>query len=333
MKAIICKKYGSPEILELQEVEKPIPNENEVLVKVHAVSVNDWDWGNLIGTQLITRLIFGLFKPKKSILGSDIAGVVEEAGKNVKSFKPGDEIYGDLSGEWGGFAEYVCARENVLALKPACMTFQQAAAIPQAAMLAIQGLEKGKTQIHPGKKILINGAGGGVGTFAIQIIRLKYDIEVTGVDSTEKLDILRSLGFDHVIDYTKEDFTKSGKSYDLILDVKTSRSVFDYARALNPGGIYISIGGSMARILQALLFAPLISRVSKKKIHILAFEPNKDLTYVNELFEAGKIKPVIDNLYSLNEVPQAMRYFGEGKHKGKVVITVENNLEITNEFK
>ncbi|NIP26958.1 MAG: NAD(P)-dependent alcohol dehydrogenase, partial [Phycisphaerae bacterium] len=296
---------------------------DEVLIKVHAVSINDWDWGLLQGIPFMNRLLNGLLKPKKRILGSDVAGRIEVVGKNVTWFQIGDEVYGDLSGDWGGFAEYVCARENALALKPASMTFDEAAAIPQAAMLAIQGL-RDKGQIQPGQKLLINGAGGGVGTFAVQIAKL-YGVEVTGVDSSGKLDMLRSMGFDQVIDYTQEDFTKNGQRYDLILDVKTNRSIFDYTRALSPNGIYVTVGGSMARLFQALLLGPLISRISKKNIRIVALKPNKDLAYMNELFEAGKVKPVIDGPFKLSEVPQAIRCFGEGNHKGKVVITLEHH--------
>ena len=323
MKAIVYTKYGTPDVLELKEVEKPIPEDNEVLIKVCAVSINDWDWGLLQGIPFINRLLYGLLKPKKKILGSDIAGRIEAVGKNVQQFHSGDEVYGDLSGDWGGFAEYVCARENALALKPASMTFDEAAAIPQAAMLAIQGL-RDEGQIQPGQKILINGAGGGVGTFAVQIAKL-YGVEVTGVDSSGKLDMLRSMGFDQVIDYTQEDFTKNGNCYDLILDVKTNRSIFDYTRALCPNGIYVTVGGSMVRLFQALFLGPLISMISKKNIRIVGLKQNKDLSYMNDLFESGKVKPVIDRPYKLSEVPEAIRYFGEGNHKGKIVITLEHN--------
>jgi NADPH:quinone reductase-like Zn-dependent oxidoreductase len=323
MKAIVYDKYGPPEVLKLKEVEKPIPKDNEVLVEVHAVSINDWDWQLLQGVPFINRLLNGLLKPKKQILGSDIAGRIEAVGKNVEQFQPGDEVFGDLSGDWGGFAEYVCARENALALKPASMTFDEAAAIPQAAMLAVQGL-RDKGQIQQGQKLLINGAGGGVGTFGIQIAKL-HGVEVIGVDSTAKLDMLRSMGFDHVVDYTQEDFTKTGQCYDLILDVKTNRSIFDYTRALNPNGTYATVGGSSAWLLQALLLKPLISMISKKNIHVVVLKPNKDLAYMNELFEAGKVKPVIDGPYKLDEVPKALRLFGNGDHKGKVVITVGHN--------
>jgi NADPH:quinone reductase-like Zn-dependent oxidoreductase len=317
LKAIVYTKYGGPEVLQTKEIEKPYPKDDEVLVKVYAASINDWDDGLLHG-DFVNRLLNGLLKPKRQILGSDIAGRIEAVGKNVKQFKTGDEVYGDLSGRWGGFAEYTCAPEKALALKPASMSFDEAAAIPQAAMLAVQGLiDKGK--IHPGQKLLINGAGGGVGTFGVQIAKL-YGVEVTGVDSTGKLDMLRSMGFDHVIDYTKEDFTKNGQYYDLILDVKTNRSIFDYTRALRRNGSYVTVGGSMARLLQALLLAPWISLISKKHIRIVALKPNKDLAYINELFETGKLRPVIDGPYKLNEVPEAFRIFGKGEHKGKMVI-------------
>jgi NADPH:quinone reductase-like Zn-dependent oxidoreductase len=319
LKAIVYTKYGGPEVLQTKEIEKPYPKDDEVLVKVYAASINDWDDGLLHG-DFVNRLLNGLLKPKRQILGSDIAGRIEAVGKNVKQFKTGDEVYGDLSGRWGGFAEYTCAPEKALALKPASMSFDEAAAIPQAAMLAVQGLlDRGK--IKPGQKLLINGAGGGVGTFGVQIAKL-YGVEVTGVDSTGKLDMLRSMGFDHVIDYTKEDFTKNGQCYDLILDVKTNRSIFDYSRALCRNGIYVTVGGSMARLLQALFLAPWISLISKKHIRIVALKPNKDLAYINELFETGKLRPVIDGPYKLNEVPEAFRIFGKGEHKGKMVITM-----------
>ncbi|TAL46016.1 MAG: NAD(P)-dependent alcohol dehydrogenase [Chitinophagaceae bacterium] len=319
MKAIIYQKYGTPDDLELKEIDKPIPKDDEVLIKVHAVSINDWDWGLLHG-DFVNRILNGLRKPKRKILGSDIAGRIEAIGKNVKQFKPGDAVYGDLSGQWGGFAEYVCTKEKFLALKPAAMSFEQAAAIPQAAMLAVQGLiDKGK--IKQGQKLLINGAGGGVGTFGIQIAKL-YGVEVTGVDSTGKLDMMRSMGFDHVIDYTKEDFTKNGKCYDLILDVKTNRSMFDYARALCRHGVYVTVGGSIGRLFQVLFLAPWIKMIHKKYIRLVALKPNKDLAYMNELFETGKVKAVIDGPYKLDEFPEAFRLFGRGEHKGKVVITM-----------
>jgi len=324
MKAIVYEKYGPPDVLHLKEVEKPTPKDNEVLIKVHAASVNSWDWGLLRGKPFVNRLMFGLLKPKIKILGVDIAGRVEAVGRNVKQFQPGDEVFGDISGcGWGGFAEYVCARENALALKPASMTFEEAAAVPQAAVLALQGL-RDKRQIQPGQKVLINGAGGGAGTFAVQIAK-SFGAEVTGVDSTSKLDMMRSIGADQVIDYTQEDFTKSEQRYDFILDFAAHHSIFDYKRALSPKGIYVMVGGSMARIFQAVFLGPLISMTGSKKMGILAHKPNKDLDFMKELFEAGKVVPVIDRRYPLSEVAEALRYFGEGHAKGKVVITLEHN--------
>lgn len=321
MKAIVYTKYGM-DALELKEIERPIPKDDEVLIRVHAASINDWDWGLLQGTPFANRMINGLRKPKKvNILGSDIAGRIEAVGKRIQLFQQGDEVFGDLTGTWGGFAEYVCARENTLALKLASMTFEEAAAIPQAGVLAIQGLlDKG--QIQSRRKLLINGAGGGVGTFGVQIAKT-YGVEATGVDSAGKFDMMRSIGFDHAIDYTKKDFTKNGQCYDLILDNKMNRSIFDYMRALNPNGIYVTIGGSTARFLQAFLLSPLISMFSTKSIRFVLLKPNKYLAYMNELYEAGKVKPVIDGSYKLSEVPAALRYFGEGKHKGKVIITMD----------
>ena len=275
MKAIVATKYGPPEVLQLREVEKPTPKDDEVLIKVHAASVNDWDWALMRGKPFVIRLLFGgVLKPKVNILGVDIAGQVEAVGRNVKKFQPGDEVFGDISEcGFGGFAQYVNARENALTLKPANMTFEEAAAIPHAAMLAVQGLiDKG--QIQQGQKLLINGAGGGVGTFGIQIAKL-YGVEATGVASSGKLDMLGSMGFDHVIDYKQEDFTKNGQSYDLILDAKTNRSIFAYARSLSPKGTYVTVGGSMTRLFQALILGPWISIFSKKNIRILSLKPNK----------------------------------------------------------
>ena len=321
MKAIVFQKYGSPDVLELKEVEKPTPRDDEVSVRVHAASVNSWDWDLLRGTPFLVRLLWGLLKPKHKILGADIAGRVEAVGRNVKQFQPGDEVFGDLCEcGWGGFAEYVCARENALALKPASMTFEEVAAVPQAAVMALQGL-RDKGQIQPGQKVLINGAGGGVGTFAVQIAK-SFGANVTGVDSTRKLDMMRSIGADQVIDYTQEDFTKSGQHYDLILDVAAYRSMFDYKRALSPKGTYVLVGGFMARIFQVLCLGPWLAMTGSKRMGILAVKPNKDLAFLKELLEAGKVVPVIDRRYTLGEAPEALRYLGEGHARGKVVITV-----------
>jgi NADPH:quinone reductase-like Zn-dependent oxidoreductase len=282
MKAIIYRKYGPPNVLNLEEVEKPTPLENEVLIKVHASSINSWDWDLLTGT--FQGRIGAFRKPRTEILGCDIAGTIEAVGSNVKVFKPGDEVFGDMSGfrarDWGGFAEYACAREEVLALKSDKMTFEQAAAIPQAGVLALQGLfDVGN--IKPGQKVLINGAGGGGGTFAIQMAK-SVGTEITGVDSTEKLEAMRSLGCDYVIDYTKEDFTKNGKQYDLILDVRTTRSVFDYKRALAPQGIYVTVGGTTRRLLQFALLRPLIR--GDRKMKLLGHMPTrKDLDLLTNL--------------------------------------------------
>ena len=325
MKAFVFTKYGPPDVLELREVRTPTPKDDELLIRVHAASVNDWDWCLVRGKPFFIRLMSGLPKPKKiTILGVDVAGRVEAVGRSVKRFQPGDDVYGDLSEcGFGGFAEYVCADENAFTLKPASMTFIEAAAIPHAAMLALQGL-RDIGQIQPGQKVLINGAGGGVGLFGVQIAKL-IGVDVTGVDSVSKLDMMRSMGFDQVIDYAQEDFTKNGQRYDLILDAKTNRSTFDYVRALRPNGTYVTVGGSMIRLLQALFLGPWISKFSKKNIRIVALNPNKDLDYINELFEAGKVKSVIDGPYEFSEVPEAVRRFGEGKHNGKVVIAVENS--------
>jgi len=322
MKAVVYEKYGPPDVLQFKEVEKPKPKENEVLVKVQAVSINDWDWGLLNGDSLVNRLINGLLKPRRKILGSDIAGMVEEVGKDAKRFNRGDEVFGDLSGKWGGFAEFVCAPENMLAIKSPNMTFEEAAAIPQAGMLAVQGLiDNG--HISQGQKLLINGAGGGVGTLGVQIAK-QYCVEITGVDSSGKLESMRLLGFDNVIDFTKEDFTQNSRGYDLILDVKTNRSIFKYAGALKSNGIYVTVGGSTVRLLQALLFKSWIKLINKKNISIVALKQNKDLGYMTELFESGKLKPVIDGSFKLEEVPKALKMFGKGEHKGKLVITIEH---------
>ena len=322
MKAVVYHKYGPPDVLQIKEVAKPTPTDDEILIKVHAVSVNRSDWESLIGKPLYAR-VGGLLKPRRPILGSDVAGRVEMAGRNITQFQPGDELFGEIPGYHGGFAQYVCAPEKTLARKPAGMTFAEAAAIPQAGVIALQGILN-KGQVQPGQKVLINGAGGGAGTFAVQLAKL-YGAEVTGVDNTGKLDFMRSLGADHVIDYTREDFTKNGKQYDLILDVIAHRSVFAYRRALKPNGTYFLVGGSVATLFQILLLGPWIRRTTSKKIRLLAVQPNrKDLVSITELCEAGKIVPVIDKRYPLSEVPEALRYLGEGRAKGKVIITVDH---------
>jgi NADPH:quinone reductase-like Zn-dependent oxidoreductase len=320
MKAVVRESYGTPDVLEVKDVPKPTPKPDEVLVRVHAASVNDWDWGLLHGDP-VNRMLSGVFTPKVRILGCDIAGHVEAVGGAVKAFRPGDEVYGDLCASgFGAFAEYACARETGVALKPASMTFEQAAAIPQAGMLAVQGLiDVGR--IRSGQKLLLNGAGGGVGTFALQIAKL-YDAEVTAVDKASKLDMLRAMGADRVIDYRAADFTKGDDRFDLVLDAKSNRSPFDYARALNPNGTYATVGGSIPRMLQTLLVRPYITRINHKHMRIVVLKPNKDLAYTNALFEAGKLVPVIDGLYRLDDLPDALRRFGTGEHKGKIIVTM-----------
>ena len=321
MNAMVYHKYGSPDVLQLNEVEKPTPRDDEVLVSVQVASVNSWDWDLVRGKPFLARL-GALSKPKHKILGADIAGKIEEVGRNVKQLKPGDEVFGDISGcSWGGFAEYVCAREKALALKSDSMTFEEAAATPQAAALALQGL-RDKGQIQPGQSVIINGAGGGVGTFAIQIAK-SFGAEVTGVDSTGKLDLMRSIGADQVIDYTVEDFTKNGQCYDLILDVAASRSIFDYKRSLTSQGIYVMVGYSTLLLYQMLFFRPWISMTGSRKTSLLLYKPStNDLDIMKELFEAGKVVPVIDRRYPLRELPEAVQYLGEGHAKGKVIITM-----------
>jgi NADPH:quinone reductase-like Zn-dependent oxidoreductase len=319
MKALVFTKYGSPEVLQLKKIAKPTPKENEVLVKIHTTAVNDYDWSLVKGKPYLLRLLYGILRPKHQIPGMELAGTVEALGTNANSFKIGDAVYGDISEYgFGSFAEYVCINEKALTLKPEKMSFEEAAAISHAAMLAMQGLVD-IGEIKKGAKILINGAGGGVGTFGLQIAKL-YDAEVTGVDTGDKLKMMKELGFDNIIDYKKEDFTKNKQRYDLILDAKTTRSTFQYLRVLNPNGKYVTVGGYLNRLFPLIILKPLISIISKKSVHIVALKPNKDLEYINELFSAGKIKPVIDGPYKLSEVSRLIQYFGEGKHQGKIII-------------
>jgi NADPH:quinone reductase-like Zn-dependent oxidoreductase len=325
MKAIVTERYGSPDVLELKDVEKPTPTDNEILVKVHAASVNPMDWHLLEGKPFIARpMTGGLLKPKNMRPGVDIAGKVEAVGRNVKEFQPGDEVFG--SGQ-GGFAEYVCTREDSLVLKPANVSFEEAAAVPTAAFTALQGL-RDKGQVQAGQKVLIDGASGGVGTFAVQIAK-SFGAEVTGVCSPRNLDMVRSIGADHVVDYTREDFTRKEQRYDLILATAGYHSIFDYSRALSPKGIYVFIGGSrlMRSLFQAALLGPLISMTGNKKMtSMIAKRNKKDLIFLKDLLEGGRIKPVIDRSYPLSEVPEALRYLEEGHARGKVVITLEPNL-------
>ena len=323
MKAIVYTEYGPPDVLNLEEVQKPVPKDDEVLVKVHAASANAADWHLMRADPFLVRLMgFGLLKPKKGLLGADIAGRVEAVGGDVTQFQPGDEVFGDLSGSgFGAFAEYVCATVDALASKPANVSFEEAAAVPLAAVTALQGLRY-KGHVRPGQKVLINGASGGVGTFAVQIAKT-FGTEVTGVCSTSKMDMVRSIGADHVIDYTREDFTRIGQQYDRILAANGYHPISDYKRALSPEGTYVMTGGSGAQMLQAMTLGPIMSITGSKKLGYVSMKQNKeDLVSVKELLESGKITPVIDRTYPLSEIPEAIRYLEEGHAKGKVVITV-----------
>lgn len=319
MKAIVREKYGSANELKLREIEKPTPNKEEVLVKVHAVSLNASDVENMKGTPLYIRA-WGLFKPKYKILGSDIAGVVVDCGPGVTRFKTGDAVFGDALYTWGGFAEYACVPEKVLTKKPDNLSFEIAATLPQSAVVAEQGIRY-KHGVFPGKKILINGAGGGSGTFAVQMAKLS-GAEVTGVDSGEKLELISKLGADYVIDYKQQDFTKNGEQYDLVLDLVASHSIFDYCRSLKPHGVYGMVGGFVRHIFQTLFLGGIISLIGNKKMGIIGVNANEKMDHIIELVEAKKITPVIDKRYRLDEVPNAMMYLAEGHAKGKVIIRV-----------
>ncbi len=323
MKAIVNTKYGSADVLQFKDIEKPTPRDNEVLIKVLAVSVNAGDVHLLNGKPFLMRLMgFGFLKPKNTILGSAVAGRVEAVGRNVKQFRPGDEVFGDLSDSgWGGFAEYVSASEEALVLKPGNLSFEEAAAVPNAAITALQAL-RNTTQIQPGQKVLINGASGGVGTFAVQIAKA-LGAEVTAVVSTRNMDTMHSIGADHVIDYTREDFAQNGQQYDLILAANGDRSIFEYQRALSPTGTYVMSGGSAKQMFQAMLLGPWLSRNGRQKLVNQAAKPNnQDLVFVKRLLESGKVVPVIDRRYPLSEGVEAVRYLEAGHAKGKVVITV-----------
>ncbi len=316
MKAMVYTKFGPPDVLRLQEVEKPIPKDNEILIKVHAASANAYDWRHLRADPFLIRIMgAGLLKPKHKILGADMAGRVEAVGGNVKQFQPGDEVFGD--GGYGGFAEYACVDENRFVLKPPDLTFEEAAAVPMAALTALQGL-RDKGLIQAGQKVLINGASGGVGTFAVQLAK-SFETEVTGVCSTTKMDLVRSIGADHVIDYTQEDVTKNGKLYDLIFDIAAYRSISEYKRILSSGGIYVLAGGSIARIFQLMLKS--MTGVKNMRL-VVAHISQKDLLFIKDLLKAGKVKSIIDKRYPLNETAEALRYLEEGHARGKVVISV-----------
>jgi NADPH:quinone reductase-like Zn-dependent oxidoreductase len=326
MKAIVYTQYGSPDVLQFKEVEKPTPRDGQILVQIYAASANPVDWHLMRASPFLARLAGGLRRPKDPRLGADFAGRVEAIGLNVTQFQPGDEVFGAST---GAFAEYICVAENEVALKPANLSFEQAAAVPVAATTALQGL-RDYGQIHSGQKMLVNGASGGVGTFAVQIAK-SFGTEVTGVCSTRNLDMVRSIGADHVIDYTREDFTRNGQHYDLIYDAVGNRSVSAYKRALNPGGTCVVAGfTSLPRLFEHMLLGPLRSKIGDKKVGLMgtAQIKQKDLVSLRELLEAGKITPVIDIRYPLHETAEAIRYLEEKHARGKVIITVEENDKI-----
>ncbi len=322
MKAILFTKYGSPDVIQLAEVEKPVPNQDQVLVKVVAASANPLDWHRMRAAPFLVRLSDGFLKPRDPKLGADVAGIVEAVGKGVTEFKPGDEVFGEIGS--GSFTEYVCIHEKNLVLKPANVSFEAAAAAPVVGFTALQGL-RDVGEIHVGQKVLINGAAGGIGTFAVQLAK-SYGTDVTGVCSTRNMDLVRSIGADQVVDYTREDFTRNGQQYDLIYDTIGNRSVSDYRRALKPQGKCVIAGfTSIPRLFEHMLLGPRMSRNSDKKVGMMGVaNPNKeDLLCIREILETGKVVPVIDRCYPLKETAEAIRYLEKGHARGKVIITVE----------
>lgn len=325
MKAIVRSVYGSPDVLELSDVDVPVVGDDGVLVRVRAASLNAADLDYLYGKPFLTRMGTGLRTPRNRGLGLDVAGQVEAVGSDVTQLQPGDEVFGDLTAfGYGAFAEYAGAPERAWAPKPAGMTFEQAATIPQAAILALQGLRGRGRRVESGHKVLVNGASGNVGPFAVQIAKA-FGAEVTGVCSTDKMGLVRELGADHVVDYTREDYTRSGQRYDWIVDVAGNRSILECRRALKPGGTYVMVGGPTARILAALVLGPVISLAGSRRMGLMLWwKPfdRQDLAVLVDLIEAGRIMPVIDRRYSLSEVPDALRYLKEGRARGKIVITI-----------
>ena len=320
MQALTFTRYGPPEkVLSIQDLPQPTPKENEVLVKIHATAVNDYDWSLVRGKPYIYRLMFGLFKPKNPVPGMELAGTVEAVGPGVRKFTTGNAVMGDTSDHaFGTFAEYLCVHEDALTHKPENMSFEEATAIPHASLLALQGL-RDLGGIQAGQKVLLNGAGGGVGTLGLQLAK-DLRCEVTGVDTGKKLETMRELGFDHLIDYKQEDFTRNGQHYDLILDCKTTRSPFAYLRSLSPNGKYVTVGGNLWRLLQLVLLRRILKALFKKDLKILPLKANKGLDYILELYQHGKLSCTIDGPYPLQEAPRLFQYFGEGKHTGKVVV-------------
>lgn len=318
MQAIQQLSYGNSEVLKLTEVPVPSCAENEVLIKVKATALNDWDVALMRGNQWVIRMMYGLNRPRIHIPGVDVAGIVQQVGSKVVRFQEGDRVYGDLSESgFGAFAYYVCANEKALGPMPDSMPFTDAACLPHAGLLAWQAMQLGEIK----GQVLVNGAGGGVGCLAIQLMQ-DYDLEVTGVDSLAKLPQLASWGYDHVIDYKQVDFTQTGKQYDVILDVITSRSPWSYARALKLGGRYVTVGGTMPRLISLLVNAPLISLIRKRNVKVLGLKPNKGLDYISNAYHEGKIKPVVDGPYALHEIPRLISYFENNEHVAKVVIEI-----------
>lgn len=318
MKAIVCLKYGPPELLKIQEVTQPTPKKNEVLIRIRATAINDYDWSMVRGKPYLYRLMFGFRKPKRQIPGMELAGTVEALGSDVQNHKIGDGVYGDISDHgFGSFAEYICIHEKAVVKKPDTMGFHEAASIPHAALLALQGLHDiGK--IKKKQKILLNGAGGGVGTFALQLAKC-HECEVTGVDSGKKLETMKSMGFDHVIDYKKIDFTRNKQEYDLILDCKTNRNPFAYLRSLKQHGRYVSVGGKLQHLLQILCCKKFISVFFNRQLQILSLKPNQGLETINELYSQEKLKCTIDGPHTFEKIPELITYFGRGGHTGKIV--------------
>jgi NADPH:quinone reductase-like Zn-dependent oxidoreductase len=325
MKAAVYTRYGPPDVVQFADVERPSPNDNAVLIKVRAASVNPYDWHFMRGTPYGVRIVAGLRKPKVTRLGADVAGQVEAIGKNITEFKPGDQVFGICR---GAFAEYACAPESSLVMKPDNVTLEQAACVPIAGFTALQGL-RNKGRVQPGQRVLINGASGGVGTFAVQIAK-SFGADVTGVCSTRNVDMVQSIGADRVVDYTREDFTKSGQRYDVFFDCIGQHSLSVCRRVLNPKGIYVGAGGPsdpwmirpMARLIKSLVLSAL---VSQKLGGVLAKANKEDLTILRELVQSGKVTPVIDRRYALSEVSEAIRYLEEGHARGKVIVVVEDN--------
>lgn len=326
MQSIEFTRYGSPDFLNIHDVDMPEPKPNEILVKIFASSINSWDWELLHATPFANRAMFGLFKPcKLKTLGADVAGCVEAIGNNVTRFKPGDKVYGDLSAcGWGGFAQYVAAPEQAFAIKPEALSYEQAASVPQAGLMALQGLEKGK--IDHDQKILINGASGGSGSFAVQIAK-SYNAEITGVCSTNKLEFVKSLGCDHVIDYKSTDYTQSGEQYDLVLDAQGHHSIRQCRHVLNAHGSYVMLGGDSWSIMQMMALGPIVSLLGKRKLGLLFHRANQGFDQLNPLLESGKVTPCIDKVFPLEAVPDALRYYGDGLACGKIVIQVNHNSE------